>query len=231
MFAELEKVMASGKSIGNYFEALDQNVTGKKSNSGAGKTANYLKQLYAFDSSDSAFRALEYFWLVSDDSHKPMIALLYAISRDSLLAESVNVLRVVAPGEKVSIELLENDIERNHPNQYSPNTRKSMAQNLASSWKQAGFIYGKVKNIRVQPQIHFKVACFAFLLAYINGNRGEFIWSSITTKALCIPEQRLKELAIDCAKNDMMNYQHAGSVTSIGFTNLLTKIGIDADPN
>ena len=122
-------------------------------------------------------------------------------------------------------------IEKYHPNQYSANTRRSMAQNIASSWKQAGFIEGKVKNIRTQPEVTYRVACFAFLLAYLNGNRGDFIWGSIGVNALCLYESKLRELAIECAKKDLMQYQYAGSVTAINFTNLLNKIGINGSTN
>ena len=119
-------------------------------------------------------------------------------------------------------------IERYHPNQYSAATRGSIARNIASSFKQAGFLEGKVKSIRVQPEITYRNACFAFLLAYLSGDRGDFIWNNIGVKSLCLNESKLRELAIECTKRDLMQYQFAGGVTAIAFTNLLNKIGIDA---
>jgi hypothetical protein len=127
--------------------------------------------------------------------------------------------------------LFEEMIEEHHPNQYSANTRRSMAQNIASSWKQAGFIEGKVKNIRTQPEVTYRVACFAFLLAYLKGDRGDFIWNSIGVNALCLYESKLRALAIECARKDLMQYQFAGSVTAISFTNLLNKIGVNGNTN
>ena len=172
MYAELEKVMAYSLDGDNFLESLGHNVTGKKSNSGVEKTANYLKRLYGFDMQYPPFVAFKYFWKISDPNEKTLIAFMYAVYQDDLLAESVQVLQSVKPGEKATIELFEEVIEKYHPNQYSANTRRSMAQNIASSWKQAGFIEGKVKNIRTQPEVTYRVACFAFLLAYINGVRG-----------------------------------------------------------
>jgi hypothetical protein len=215
----------------NFLEALGQNVTGKKSSTGVVKTARYLKQLYGLNVEDPLFVAFHYFWKVTDAHEKPLIAFLYAVQQDDLLAESLDVLQKVKPGEKAAIELFEEVIEKYHPNQYSPNTRRSMAQNIASSCKQAGFIDGKVKNIRTEPLITYRVACFAFLMAYLNGYRGEFIWSSMVVKSLCLPESKLRELAMECAKRDVMQYQYAGSVTAISFTNLLSKIGIDGNKN
>ena len=231
MYAELEKVMAYSLDDDNFLESLGHNVTGKKSNSGVEKTAKYLKRLYGLDMQYPPFVAFKYFWKISDSNEKPLIAFVYAVNQDNLLAESVQVLQIVKPGEKAKIELFEEVIEKYHPNQYSVNTRRSMAQNIASSWKQAGFIEGKVKNIRTQPEITYRVACFAFLLAYIKGDRGDFIWGSIGVNALCLYESKLRELAIECAKKDLMQYQYAGSVTAISFTNLLSKIGIHANKN
>ncbi len=231
MYAELEKVMAYSLDVDNFLESLGHNVTGKKSTSGVEKTANYLRRLYSFDILYSPFAAFKYFWKISDSNEKPLIALVYAVNQDDLLAESVQVLQKVKLGEKATIELFEEVIEKFHPNQYSTNTRRSMAQNIASSWKQAGFIEGKVKNIRTQPEVTYRVACFAFLLAYISGDRGDFIWGSIGVNALFLYESKLRELAIECAKKDLMQYQYAGSVTAINFTNLLNKIGINGDTN
>ena len=212
----------------SFLESLDHNITGKKSSSGAEKSAKYLKTLYRFDIAYPPFLALKYFWQNIDTSDTQLLAFIYAIHHDYLLAESVDVLLTTKPEEKVSIESLEENIETYHPKHYSPNTRRSIAQNIASSWKQAGFIEGKVKNIRVQPEISFKIACFAFLLAYLKGERGDFIWNSIGVKALGLNESKLRELAIECAKRDLMQYLYAGNVTSISFSELLKKIGIDA---
>lgn len=231
MYAELEKVISYAFEGDDFLEALGQNVTGKKSSSGVGKTANYLKRLYGFDMQYQPFVAFKYFWKISDPNEKPLIAFVYAVNHDDLLAESIEVLMRVKPGEKATVELFEEVIEKYHPNRYSENTRRSMAQNIASSWKQAGFIEGKMKNIRIEPDITYRVGCFAFLLAFLKGNRGDFIWSSRGVKALCLYESRLRELAIECAKKDLMQYQYAGSVTAINFTNLLNKIGKNGNTN
>ena len=106
-----------------------------------------------------------------------------------------------------------------------------MAQNIASSWKQAGFITGKVKNIRTQPEINYLVIAFAFLLAYLNGVRGDFILKSIWIKTLCLDESRIRALAIEAGKRDLLQYQFAGNVTSLTFNNLLLKLNIDGLEN
>ncbi|HOX74816.1 MAG TPA: hypothetical protein PLX41_05930 [Bacteroidales bacterium] len=229
MFAELDKVMSYAIDTGDFEEAFEHNVTGKKSNSGVEKTKKYLKSLYKFDKNYHPFEAFFHFWKISEPRERQMMAFIYAINHDDLLAESIDVLKKTMVGEKAAIELFESNIESCHPNQYSPNTKKSLAQNIASSWKQAGFIEGKVKNIRVTPEINFRIACLAFLLGYLKGDRSDFIWSSTGVKALCLPETRLRELAIECSRNDLMQYQYAGGVTAIEFKQLINKIGIDGN--
>ena len=228
MFSELEKVMDHAIDGGNFIQSLSLNVTGKKSSSGVEKTANYLKRLYRFDVKNPHFSALKYFWKISEQEEKPLLAFVYACKQDDLLSENLTVISEIPVGEKVHVERLEENIEKLHPNHYSANTRRSVAQNIASSFKQAGFIEGKVKNLRVQREVSYRVACFAFLVAYIDGYRGDFIWNSLSMKALFLSENKLRELAIECAKRDLMQYQFAGGVTAIAFTNLLNKIGIDA---
>ena len=231
MFSELEKVMSFSMESGQYLDAMADNVFGKKSSDGVKQTKGFLKRLYGFDSQYPPFAAFMYFWKMSEPNEKPLIAFLYAVNQDNLLAESVQVLQNVKLGTKVAVEHFEEIVEKYHPNQYAANTLRSTAQNLASSWKQAGFIEGKVKNIRIQPEITYRTACFAFLLAYLNGDRGDFIWNNIGVNALCLHESKLRALAIECAKNDLMQYQYAGSVTAINFTNLLNKMGIHGNSN
>ena len=227
MFAEFEKVMDYTAEDNNFFEALKDNVIGKKSNSGIEKTTNYLRQLYGFNMDDAAFKAIRYFWSMVETSEKSLLAFILATRNDELLSESTPVVSKTEIGTKATIESFEQNIESFHPARYSPKTRKSLAQNIASSWKQAGFIEGKVKNIRVEPKVSPKIAGFAFLLAYLDGARGAFIWSHRCVKALCTSEQILRELAKECAKMDLIQYQHAGNVTTISFNSLILKIGID----
>lgn len=227
MFAELSKVMDHAMHDDMYLDSLNQNIANKRTKNNQDKTTGFLKQLYGFDLAHLPFRFFKHFWQISEPSDKPILTLLYAIGQDYLLAESYSIIASTKLGEKVTIERLEENIEEQHPESFSKNTRRSLAQNIASSWKQAGFITGKVKNIKTQPSIGYHVVAFAFVLAYLNGERGDFILSSKWAKALCLGENQLRELAIEAARRDLLQYQFAGSVTAISFTNLFNKLGID----
>lgn len=226
MFTEFSVVMDYALEKGNFLEALELNVFSKKSGSSLQKTSNYLKTLYGFDPKDKSFSSLCLFWSQCNLFERRLITVLYALLRDDLLSQSVQVIQTTPLGSKLSIESIEDNIDSNHPNRYSPKTRKSLAQNLASSWKQAGFIEGKTKNIRVQPEISSTVATFAFFLAFLNGDRGEFILTNPVVKSLCLNEAALRDLAIEAAKQDLLQYQYGGNVTSFAFPQLLSKLQI-----
>ncbi len=228
MFLELSKVMDFSVSSDNYQESMKNNVFGKKSQDGIKKTSNFLTQLYGFDISTPKFKLLKHFWLESDINERQLISFIFAIKSDYLVRESLSVLANTKIRDKVAIELFMENIEKYHPKRFTDNTLRSVAQNIASSWKQAGFITGKVKNIRTQPDVSYKVVTFAMLLSFLEGDRGDFIMHSDCVNALCLGETKLRELAVEASNRDYLQYQFAGSVTSISFDKLINKIGLDA---
>ena len=199
----------------------------KKTKTNQDKTTGFLKQLYGFDIKYIPFKLFKYFWQITGENDKPVISLLYALGEDFLLSGSYQVIATTKLGDKVTIEKLEEYIDLHYSGRYSENTRKSLAQNIASSWKQAKFITGKVKNIRTEPDIDYHTVAFAFLMAYCSGDRGDFILKSKWAKALCLGDTQLRELAVEAARRDLLQYQFAGNVTSISFTNLFKKLEID----
>lgn len=227
MFDELSQVMNFSIEKNNYLDSMTNNVFGKKSEDNIKKTTNFLKMLYTFNVNYPSFKFLKYFWLHTDEREKSILALLFAIQQDYLLTESISVVAESKLLEKVEIEKIESNIEKYHPNRFTKNTLRSVAQNIASSWKQAGFITGKMKNIRTQPEVSYNCVAFAFIMAYLNGFRGDFILSSKWVKALCLNEQQLRELAIEASKRGLIQYQFSGNVTSITCNTLLKKLEIN----
>lgn len=228
MFYELSKVMDFSSEDNSYKESLKKNVFGKKSLDGVRKTSSFLTQLYGFDITSDKFKAFKYFWSISSESEKALITFLFALSNDYLLSESISVISVCPLGNRVEIDALMENIDKYHPSQFTKKTLRSTAQNIASSWKQAGFIEGRIKNIRTQPEVTYTITAFGILLSYLNGNRGDYIFHSSPLIALCVGDSKLHHLAIEASKRDLIQYQHAGDVTVIKLDKLLKKIGIDA---
>src|SRR5690606_33007908 len=209
-----------------YAKAMEANVFGKKSADGIKQTSNFLSRIYLFDPNASKFKAFKHFWKISTQEDRPLLTFLFAFTQDHLLFESAEVVQKTPLGDKVSVDAFKENLEQHYPGKYSPVTSHSIGKNLASSWKQAGYIQGKTQNIRVQPDISYKVAAFAFCLAFLEGDRGEFILKNPIVRVLCLNETILRELAIEAARQDLLQYRCGGSVTSFAFAQWLSKLQI-----
>ena len=226
MFAELSRIMFHGHGKPSFDDSFIENVAGKLSKNNQKETYTRLKRLYGFTLTDPFFQSFNYFWGTSSENQLAIISILLAFKNDYLLSESIDLIVNTPIGYKVMIESLEKNIEDLHPNHYSPATLRSTSQNIASSWKQAGFILGKVKNIRVQPEIDYRTVAFALLMGYLEGLRGEFLMGSKYIRALGLPETKTRELIAEAAKRDILQYQHSAHVTTVMFPSLLKTIGI-----
>ncbi|MGA2408519.1 MAG: hypothetical protein ABSF81_17475 [Bacteroidales bacterium] len=227
MFSEMARVMNAGVTEELIHKVIEENITNKKTKSNILKTQKTITSLYSFDFEYPQFKVLQYFWNIVDEKQKPLLAFLFAYGRDYLLFESTDVVLTTPIGEKVLTSKLEENLEKYHPNHYSENTRRSIAQNIASSWKQSGYITGKVKNIRTKTAPDYFIVTFALILAYLDGIRGDFLFASKWVKVLDIIESQVRELALEAARRDLLQYNYAGGVTTISFGNLYKKLNIN----
>lgn len=224
MSAELTEVLNYPKNGSDYMEVMEGNVFNKRTESSRKKTIRYLTQLYGFEKSDIRFTALEDYWQRTDEEDKALLSFLYAVSKDYLLKESVTLVKAVPINEKAHIEGFENNIKHNHPDQFSPKTLRSVAQNIASSWKQAGYIEGKVRNLRVKRSPSYLLVSFAFLMAYIDGARGEYMSDHSSVKALDVSKEELHQLIKAAADRDLVRYNKSGATMVISFENYLNRL-------
>jgi len=73
------------------------------------------------------------------------------------------------------------------------NTLLSTARNLASTWSQVGYLHGRNKKVRTQPQISPGVTAFALLIGYPAELRGPLLLDCIWTRLL------------DCTMNEVVD--------------------------
>ena len=224
MTAELIEVMDFPKEDLSYLEIMQNNVFNKKTESSKKKTINYLTQLYSFSKEDIKFLCLENYWSKVEDDEKPLLALFFAVSKDFLMMESVDFVKSVKHNTKASIEEFENNISHYHPNRFSPKTLRSVSQNVASSWKQAGYIVGKVKNIRAECTPSYFAVAFAFLMAYLDDLRGDYLFDHPSVKALDATKEEILTLIKAASDRELLNYNKSGNSTIISFDNYLKEI-------
>lgn len=224
MSAELIEVMDYPRENLKYSEIMADNVFNKKTESSKKKTINYLTQLYSFEKDDKKFICLENYWHKIDENEKPLIALLCAISKDYLLNESVDFVKSIKYSDRASIEGFERSIERQHPNRFTPKTLRSVSQNVASSWKQAGYVKGRIKNVRIENPPSYFVVAFAFLMAYLDEYRGDFLFDHPSVKALDATNKDINRLIKAAADRELLDYNRAGASIIISFKKFLKEM-------
>jgi hypothetical protein len=150
---------------------VEENVLGKRTTSNRWLTARHLADLYGIDPTVTVFRLLRMFW-TTDAPARPMLALLCALARDALLRSSAPLVLGTKPGESLTSGDLINHFESESPGRFSESMIRSLSQNVAASWAQAGFFRGKVNKVRIRPVVTPAVAAYTLALGYLCGLHG-----------------------------------------------------------
>lgn len=206
----------------SYLQAIEEeNCLGKRSARTRKLTARHLAGLYVLDPDIMLFRSLRYFW-ERDTEGQPLLAVLCAIARDSILRSSVPFIQRFTVGQRVTRNALEEFVDNLETGRFSPATLKSTAQNINSSWTQSGHLQGRVKKVRSQPKATPGTVSYALLLGYLSGARGESLYSTEYTELLdCSMEQAI-ELSIEASRKGWIVLKRLGSVIEVLFPNLLS---------
>lgn len=123
-------------------------------------------------------------------------------------------------GEAFAHEIAKH-LNEKYPKRFQASTALATAQRLASSWKQAGYLIGKVRKKRSRPAVTPVVAAFAVLLGYLGGFRGKLLLDTIWTRLLDRTPAELTDLVGEASRHGWLTYKAAGSVVEITFPGLL----------
>ncbi len=225
MLGELSLVLehvGKNATTDEYLAAVvEHNVLGKPTQTTRKRSAQRLVELYSLDQTRAVFRLLRHFWS-ADPSARPLLAYLAAASRDPLLREITPFVVAIPVNAAVNAIQVASHLKEKYPARFKHTTLMSTAQNLASSWTQAGYLTGKVNKKRTRPVVTPVVVTFALLLGYLCGSRGKMLLDTNWTRMLDRTPAEISDLAIDASKQGWMNYKAAGSVVEITFPGLLT---------
>ena len=220
LFSQLTKPTASRE---DYIKSVcGQNILGKRSVRTRELTMKYLTRLYGLDPSVTLFRALRYFW-VRDAEGGPLLALLCAYARDSILRLNAPFIQGIRTGALVSREDIEEYLDNLAPGRFSAATLKSTAQNLRSSWTQSGHLAGRVRKVRTRPHTTPGAAAYALLLGYLRGERGEGLFHSEFTKILDCSSDTIIDRASEASQRGWLVFKRVGKVMEVAFPNVLNK--------
>ncbi len=221
--AVLFSTLPEDSSSHDYEKAvLEDNVLGKNTESNRKKTLGYLRRIYSMDPTLAVFRCFRFF-AYRERSEIHQLALLCAHGRDPLMASISPFYLKLPVGRKLERETVEEEIEKLRPEQYSYKMKRSMAQNLSSSFTYAGYLRGKATKERITPNVGPAAAAYALLLSYLSGKRGPTMFESTYCKLLDRASSYLEQLAHNASLRGWINFKSAGGVLEIGFPDLLTE--------
>jgi hypothetical protein len=216
----LESVNLTESSDAYRQAIVEENVLGKSTQSTRQRTLDRLVQLYSLDPANTLFRLLRHFWEM-DKSSRPMLAFLTAAARDPLLREATPFIHTFPLGVKAETVKLAEFLNEKYPSRFKPSTLLSTAQNLASTFTQAGYLHGRVSKCRTKPHISPIVATFALVLGYLCGVRGKLLLDSVWTRLLDCSSAELMSQVTEASRQGWLNYKGAGSIVEITFPGLL----------
>lgn len=172
MLADLSALLASGMVDNPTAAIVRDNLLGKPSIRAREAALYRLHQLYGVCGDDPVWRVLRGLWN-RDTGGRPLLALLTALARDPMLRDGARAVLDAAPGERVRWPAIAATFEAANPGRLGEKMAKSLAQNAASSWTQAGFLNGPVRKQRVRAILTPSVAALAALLASLCGFGGQ----------------------------------------------------------
>ena len=73
---------------------------------------------------------------------------------------------------------MEQHLENGFPGRFSPAMKKSMAQNVITTWTFGGHLSGKAKKPKRLPEPRPISAAYAMFVGYLSGLRGERLLDS-----------------------------------------------------
>ena len=218
----LDSVKDSSAEQLAYVEAIErQNCLGKRSHQTRMLTRRHLVQLYALSPNITLFRALRFFWQ-RDPEGRPLITLLCAYARDPLLRASASFVLKMSDGHVVSRETLEEHLDVTYPGRFSKATLTSTAQNLASTWTQAGHVIGRVNKTRTRAIATAGATAYALMIGFLKGERGESLFRTEYAGLLDCDVYRRIELAETASRKGWIVSKRIGKVIEVLFPNVLT---------
>ena len=225
MFEDLKALFTHVPNINasknDYIQAIEvDNCLGKRSGKTRKLTAQHLSELYTLDPAVTLFRALRFFWK-RDEAGQPLLSLLCAYSRDTLLQKTAPFILSTSEGNIITREDLEEFLEKNEPGRFSKSTLTSTAQNLNSSWTKSGHLIGRAKKVRSRANPTPGSVAYALFFGYLCGIRGEMLLETEYVQLLDCSMNQAIELAEDASRRGWIVFKRIGKVIEVLFPNIL----------
>ena len=199
---------------------IDNNCLNKKTGISRKLTFRDLVVLYGLNPSILLFRALLYFWK-RDVNGRPLLALLCALARDSLLRGTVDLIEKTPVGAQLKCEDMMKHLSKIFPARYSQGTLRSISGNINSTWTKTGHLQGRSKKVRAKASPTPGSVSYALLLGYLSGAKGELLFQTEYAKALDCDIHTAMDLAVDSSRKGWIVFKQLGNVIEVLFPELI----------
>jgi len=143
--------------------------------------------------------------------------MLSAAARDQVLRVSAESILSIPTGQKVDKPDIERHLRLAFPGRYSDDVLARTTRNLLSSWTQSGHLSGRSRKMRAQVSCGPASACYAVLLGYLQGLRGQGLLQTKWTALLDADAPQLEDLVREAWRRGLLRYNRSGDVTEITF--------------
>jgi len=200
---------------------VEENILQKPTLSSRKKSLRHLMELYGMDPSKALFRVLWDFGHAVLDS-LPQLCLVCAYARDSQLRHSFELIRTLRLGEVLVRADMEHHLENGFPGRFSPAMKKSMAQNVNTTWTFGGHLAGKKRKTRQLPEPRPVSAAYAMFVGYLTGLRGERLLDSAFASLVASNRSQLQAALSLASAKGLLSLKQAAGIVEFDFSNLLT---------
>lgn len=226
MLPEIERLFEENpaeSSAAAYREAIvAENVLGKATAASRQRVFRCLRELYALDPRDVAFRGLRFLW-EQNVSSRPLLALLIVLRRDKLLRVTAPIIFGKPEGAPVSAGELSAVLATEFEG-LSQDLIDKIGRYTASTWTQSGHVRGRVNKTRAKAECTAPIAAYATFLGHLDGVGGPALFETIYARACDRSPYALRELAYEASQWGLIEYREIGTVLELSFRRLL-------DPN
>ncbi|KJS33041.1 MAG: hypothetical protein VR64_03770 [Desulfatitalea sp. BRH_c12] len=201
---------------------VEENCLAKRTEKNRAITKRFLLELYTLDNSKILFRGLLFFWQ-RDPAGRPLLALICAYARDTLLRTSASYILPLSEGAAVSRRSMEEFLDGQDPDRYSPGKLASNAKNLNSTWTQSGHLCGRSNKIRTRIIPSPGSVSYALLLGYLKGVRGSTLFNTDLMKLLDCSFDKAVELAEEASRKGWIVFKRVGDIIEVLFPNMINE--------
>jgi len=199
---------------------LIDNVLGKPTFASRDKSLRHLTQLYGLSPRLALFRILRVF--AGEDPYSlPLMAMTCAFCRDEQLRASFKLISQLRPGQVLTRQRMEEHLDRCFTSRFSPATKKSLAQNVDTTWTKAGHLSGRNKKLRSIPQPRMLASTYAMFAGFLLGLRGDLLINSVFGQLVASDSSILTSHLSEASARGYLRFRHAGGVTEVDFSPLL----------